>query len=1118
MLPNIELFDLVSLPNQTLAVVIRLPYIDDSSSEESSDEGEWTWPATTRRRHLISRYEDTETVPNADMHLHETPFAPDDDSKIPIPDGFALVANVLTFSESLHKIEDLMLHDRPLLRGNIVTNAANPSQSAVVIDVHRKLTVRRVSSISRTSSRKSATENHFEVDQSQIGFFFGLAPGDTVVRGHYVGVVTNISADVYVRLSDGSLAFLPSHDERYPIINTDVRMGTLHKDEPMNEGFHYPGQTVTASSDTWTQSAVWVRGSYTGIDVATVTNVRMRQVEVHWIAQSNSAGETWEKDATYVELVDFSDVTPLESFRESCWVVGDRGFLVGPSKSTWKKGGLYHATVPFENEAPRIMHSDVDESMRNESQFDEESDEWIEEDDDDRQSTFSDSSHTPQGRFFKAQRRARRAESQAEYVETSEDMIPPEVVRPEDVVQIIGTKTFVTLRWQDGTTEVNVPAVNLRTNDFEDGNDFRPGEIVGRKEDQSMHGIQQSGKDSRRGVIVRVNHLEKTAIVKWEKSDTVQGHIWDTPEEEISVYELVNDDYDYQIGDTALHLESKSPDVLMDWVGIILDHQRGEATVKWVSGAVTKAKCSELVRLDTDIGDEDGTASESAYSGNDDDSDAVRYFGAESGFASPELMLNWGSDTDSDTYDFGTSDVDYGSYVVRSRLEGLFAPNIFCTRLTEENMTKSIQFAVEFAVEAMEDRKRFQGSEGASLSRTEVALVAGILVTRAVSELLARSITEANESQESDERESKDLKEDRSKFSAALVTSFECLISGFASQEQGHEQNRTRENGTAAPSSSAMEVDVRESKVSKDLPVRQNEMPVNVLENSSYNTEPKESLPKFCVLEELYDFFYDPNAPGSTRNHRFLSVISKEWRRLRTSLPDGIIVRACERHDNILRVAIIGSEGTPYADIMFFFDVLLDERYPVHPPRVWFRSHGRRLNPNLYEDGKVCLSILGTWDGDDVESWDPRTSNLLRVLLSLQAFVFVEEPYYNEAGFGNQRGTSFGQNNSTGYNENVFLLCVKHIISSLQKSQNPADCYEMAVQHYKAAGSKVLARCRALINGDVARATLSTSKSMLESQKPYTSAGFKKSLQPLVQQLEKAIYPLLSDTPTPTDR
>lgn len=48
-----------------------------------------------------------------------------------------------------------------------------------------------------------------------------------------------------------------------------------------------------------------------------------------------------------------------------------------------------------------------------------------------------------------------------------------------------------------------------------------------------------------------------------------------------------------------------------------------------------------------------------------------------------------------------------------------------------------------------------------------------------------------------------------------------------------------------------------------------------------------------------------------------------------------------------------------------------------------------------YENGKVCLSLLGTWNGP---GWDPKTSSILQLLLSVQALVLVEEPYFNEPG------------------------------------------------------------------------------------------------------------------------
>nr|VZI51184.1 unnamed protein product [Spirometra erinaceieuropaei] len=43
-----------------------------------------------------------------------------------------------------------------------------------------------------------------------------------------------------------------------------------------------------------------------------------------------------------------------------------------------------------------------------------------------------------------------------------------------------------------------------------------------------------------------------------------------------------------------------------------------------------------------------------------------------------------------------------------------------------------------------------------------------------------------------------------------------------------------------------------------------------------------------------------------------------------------------------------------------------------------------RINPNLYVEGRVCLSLLGTWKGHSTENWSSDFSNLLQVLVSLQ--------------------------------------------------------------------------------------------------------------------------------------
>lgn len=100
---------------------------------------------------------------------------------------------------------------------------------------------------------------------------------------------------------------------------------------------------------------------------------------------------------------------------------------------------------------------------------------------------------------------------------------------------------------------------------------------------------------------------------------------------------------------------------------------------------------------------------------------------------------------------------------------------------------------------------------------------------------------------------------------------------------------------------------------------------------------------------------------------------------------------------------------------------------------VHYHSGGLRLNPNLYESGKVCLSLLNTWTGSGTEVWNPESSTILQVLLSLQALVLNEKPYFNEAGYDKQIGRAEGEKNSLSYNENAFLVTCQSMLYQLRK-------------------------------------------------------------------------------------
>lgn len=62
---------------------------------------------------------------------------------------------------------------------------------------------------------------------------------------------------------------------------------------------------------------------------------------------------------------------------------------------------------------------------------------------------------------------------------------------------------------------------------------------------------------------------------------------------------------------------------------------------------------------------------------------------------------------------------------------------------------------------------------------------------------------------------------------------------------------------------------------------------------------------------------------------------------------------------DLYSVMIRGPERTPYEDGLFFFDFQLSADYPRAPPLCHYVTYcSDKLNPNLYEDGKVSYGAM----------------------------------------------------------------------------------------------------------------------------------------------------------------
>ena len=156
--------------------------------------------------------------------------------------------------------------------------------------------------------------------------------------------------------------------------------------------------------------------------------------------------------------------------------------------------------------------------------------------------------------------------------------------------------------------------------------------------------------------------------------------------------------------------------------------------------------------------------------------------------------------------------------------------------------------------------------------------------------------------------------------------------------------------------------------------------------------------------------------------HGRMARIMKEIATLQSSLPDGIFFRYAASRPDIMKVLIVGPKDTPYENGLFEFDMLCGPKFPNEPPKMDFRTTGGGsvgFNPNLYADGKVCLSLLGTWAG---ESWDPKKSTLLQVLVSIQAMIFCDNPWNNEPGRENVPNSD---ERSKAYNRSLYYHTVQ---------------------------------------------------------------------------------------------
>ena len=230
-----------------------------------------------------------------------------------------------------------------------------------------------------------------------------------------------------------------------------------------------------------------------------------------------------------------------------------------------------------------------------------------------------------------------------------------------------------------------------------------------------------------------------------------------------------------------------------------------------------------------------------------------------------------------------------------------------------------------------------------------------------------------------------------------------------------------------------------------------NEIKTDECINDIYISNLKEMMFNDCIFSQ---FEFTNEVEGATEKN-CINKITKELSSYRHSLPlnneSSIFVRYDTNNIKKLKALVIGPKNTPYENGVFIFDIYITNKYPQSPPKFKLVTTGNgtvRFNPNLYSNGKVCLSLLNTWQGNGGEVWNKDTSTLLQILVSIQSLIFVENPFFNEPGYERNLNDRHYEKKSNEYNDNIRYENIKWAMCDVLENI-PIEFESVIKSHFK---------------------------------------------------------------------
>ncbi|XP_057805932.1 probable ubiquitin-conjugating enzyme E2 23 [Salvia miltiorrhiza] len=969
-------------------------------------------------------------------------------------------------AETTETTNDVEVIDRGFLHGDYVAAASDPTgQIGIVVDVNI--------SVDLLTHDGSVIRDKPSRDLKRIRDF---TIGDHVVLGPWLGRIEDVFDNVTVQLDDGSVCRVMKADPLHlkPVGKNILEDGHFP---------YYPGQRVQATSSSVFKNSRWLSGLWKANRLeGTVTKVTVGSVFIYWIA---SAGYGPDSATTPAEEQSPKNLKLLSCFAHTNWQLGDWCLLPSSKESsvtTLNKGSIKadsHDSTKGEHESTETGDdSDAEMATTEQSSVNNKSIE------NDLDASLGQNGETSENKTF--------AEDLSNSPLPASKEVPHEtwplhrkkirkvVVRKdkkarkklenfERALLISNTSTKVDVVWQDGVIKRDLDSTSLIPIDSPGDHEFVAEQYVVEKAADSDDAVETR----RVGVIKSVDAKDRTACVRWLKPVARAEDPREFDKEEmVSVYELEgHPDYDYCYGDVVVRLSPISIPDKMDSVENVPISNPDE--LKQENGEHNEWECTETT-LDHD---ESTEFSDLSWVGNitslrDGDIEVTWADGMIS-TVGPQAIYVVGRDDDESIAAGSDGSDDAASWeTVEDDADSVNNPE-------DHGMENAVDSGPEIEDDTIDAEN--SGKNGA----LSIPLAAIGFMTRLASGIFSRG-RRNSDPLDNEIKNDDDLtlnKDPDSGSSSHKPYDIEEHLAKLTTKCEGEEHE-------AAEASDLLEIAETLCNLKPPVP------------NASAREEFISAFKGFDIVRDPLDHHFLGSQNQNNATRKWLKKVQQDWDILQNNLPEDIYVRVYEDRMDLLRAVIVGAYGTPYQDGLFFFDFHLPPEYPDVPPSAYYHSGGWRINPNLYEEGKVCLSLLNTWTGRGNEVWDSSTSSILQVLVSLQGLVLNSKPYFNEAGYDKQVGTAEGEKNSLSYNENTFLLNCKTMMYLIRRP--PKDFEDLVSEHFRKRGPYILKACDAYMKGNLI-GSLAKDATAGETITNSNSVGFKLMLAKVLPKLVSSL-------------